>query len=167
MNMLRLPFCINAKPKYFLNPGFVYVSETPVKITTILGSCVSICLYDRRLAYGGMNHYLLPFCGSEAPTSKYGDVAISALLDTFADFGSEASDLEAWIVGGASFSGTHDVLRVGEQNISVARTMLAERSIKIRAMEVGGTNGRRITMESCRGTVSVKYLKRFEYQRDS
>ena len=39
-----------------INPGTV---ETERQITTLLGSCVAVCLYDARLRLAGMNHFLL------------------------------------------------------------------------------------------------------------
>ncbi len=35
------------------------VSESAA-VTTILGSCVAVCLWDESHGIGGMNHYLLP-----------------------------------------------------------------------------------------------------------
>jgi chemotaxis receptor (MCP) glutamine deamidase CheD len=40
-----------------INPGTV---ETERQITTLLCSCVAVCLYDARLRLAGMNHFLLP-----------------------------------------------------------------------------------------------------------
>ena len=41
-------------------PGEYYVTVHDEYITTVLGSCVSACIRDRRLGVGGMNHFMLP-----------------------------------------------------------------------------------------------------------
>ena len=66
--------------KFILEPGYVYITLKPTIITTILGSCVSVALYDRVLKFGGMNHYLMPSKqGDDGRSSKYGNYAIFAL----------------------------------------------------------------------------------------
>ena len=48
----------NARKKFLL-PGEYYGTKLPCEIATLLGSCVSVCLYDRNLNIGAMNHYVL------------------------------------------------------------------------------------------------------------
>ncbi|MBW4057105.1 MAG: chemoreceptor glutamine deamidase CheD, partial [Proteobacteria bacterium] len=38
-------------------PGQYYATAENNVITTVLGSCVSVCLYDVVNGVGGMNHY--------------------------------------------------------------------------------------------------------------
>ncbi len=45
---------------HFLYPGMVFAKSGDFCITTVLGSCVSVCLWDCVLRVGGMNHFLLP-----------------------------------------------------------------------------------------------------------
>ncbi len=33
---------------YFLKPGYIFLSENPTVISIVLGSSVSVCLYDSR-----------------------------------------------------------------------------------------------------------------------
>ena len=61
---------------YFLHPGFVFVSQRPTAILTILGSCVSVCLHDEKRCFGGMNHFLLPEPLAGESTPRYGRPAI-------------------------------------------------------------------------------------------
>ena len=52
-----------------VQPGAWFVdSEKP--LSTLLGSCVAVCLFDPVLKIGGINHFMLPDMGR----SKYGDV---------------------------------------------------------------------------------------------
>ena len=66
---------------YFLKPGYIVIANKPTVISTVLGSCVSVCLYDRKRSAGGMNHFQLPSIGkSEDATARYGNVATLALI---------------------------------------------------------------------------------------
>ena len=62
----------------FLLPGEMHYSKEPTRLLTLLGSCVAVCLHDRRTKAGGMNHFLLPTAtGSERSPGKCGDLAIA------------------------------------------------------------------------------------------
>jgi hypothetical protein len=41
-----------------LLPGDYYVAIEGEMISTVLGSCVSACIRDRRMGFGGMNHFM-------------------------------------------------------------------------------------------------------------
>ena len=70
------------RKRVYLLPGNLHVSTEPCQITTILGSCVSICLWDKRRRAGGMNHFLLPASAEDGPTSsRFADVATQMLLE--------------------------------------------------------------------------------------
>ena len=67
--------------KQFLLPGQLHVAIEPTTISTILGSCVAICLWDMKKRIGGMNHYLLPEGdASTANRLRYGNIANPELL---------------------------------------------------------------------------------------
>ena len=55
---MRLENLENGKRVTIL-PGEYYVDNEEVDITTLLGSCVSSCLYDPYNRIIGMNHFLL------------------------------------------------------------------------------------------------------------
>lgn len=90
-------------PKHFLYPGQIYVSHEPAIITTILGSCAALVLWDRRLKIGGMNHYLLPEGTETGPNRlRYGNVANPELLRELLALGCSAKNLQAKVFGGSS-----------------------------------------------------------------
>ncbi len=66
--------------RVFLLPGEYFMSKQPHIISTLLGSCVSVCLYHPQHRFGGMNHYMLPKSSSGERSGKYGDYANSVLL---------------------------------------------------------------------------------------
>ena len=66
----------------FIHVGQIHVDEPPIAISTVLGSCVAVCLYDSKLKIGGMNHYLLPFWnGNGLQTPKFGNISIPKMID--------------------------------------------------------------------------------------
>lgn len=146
---------------YFCYPAEVYVSDRPREIQTILGSCVAICLFDKRLLFGGMNHYLLPLWeGQGLASPKYGNVAIERLIEKMLKT-SEKPDLAAKLFGGANLMNRQQesVYRIGERNIQIAVNALAQYQIPITGSSVGGAYGRKILFNTSTGDVLVKHLK--------
>jgi chemotaxis protein CheD len=149
----------------YLHPGQMHVSKEALQISMILGSCAGICLYDRRQSIGGATHYMLPeWDGTGAASTRYGDVAINALLKQFQAYGSKTSDLEATVCGGACMfevfrsedgSGDH----IGSRNINIAFQTFSRLGIVIAARDTGGINGRKIKMQSDTGSVAVSMIR--------
>jgi chemotaxis protein CheD len=142
---------------HFLYPGTLFVSRGLTRITTILGSCVSVCLWDRVKVIGGINHYLLPHWNGEGlPTPRYGNVAISRLCAQMQRHGAERRNLVAKVFGGARLNAGHDSLfLVGELNIQIAWDALEELAIPVVGYDVGGERGRKLVFDTGSGTVTV------------
>lgn len=150
---------ISRLENYFCYPAEVFVSDKPREIQTILGSCVAICLYDKRLAVGGMNHYLLPMWeGQGLASPKYGNVANEKLIEKMLKT-SDKADLVAKIFGGANLMNQKEnVYRIGERNIRIAEEILTQYRIPVTGSSVGGGYGRKILFNSLTGEVLVKHL---------
>jgi chemotaxis protein CheD len=135
--------CHHALPTVNLLPGDLFCDREPHRLHTILGSCVAVCLWDRRLRFGGMNHFVLPSSPDHGePSSRFGDVAISALIDRLTALGSEMGDLEAKLFGGASVLHTGTgALSVGSQNIELATAELHRCRIPVVASRLSGREG--------------------------
>jgi len=145
----------------YLHPGFVYASPEPTEATTILGSCVCVCLWDARLRIGGANHFLLPFGGGTGGGSlRFGSAAIPALVDELRRLGSQSRDLQAKVFGGAAvieaFRGRERHL--GMQNVELARALLAERGIPIVAQDIEGDRGRKVIFHTHSGLALVRLV---------
>lgn len=143
----------------FIHVGQIHVDSSPFAISTVLGSCVAVCLYDAKLGIGGMNHYLLPFWnGNGLQSPKFGNIAIPKLIDTMMEKGSTNRTLEAKIFGGAMMNaGVNEAMMIGQKNVLVAKEILKEYKISIVAEDVGGQNGRKIQFDLERGKVLLKY----------
>lgn len=143
----------------FLSPGAICCLTEPTVITTILGSCVAVCLWDGRQRIGGMNHFLLPRCGDAPATPRYGNVACARLLAAMERLGCRQADLRAKIFGGAAVLplGTH-ADTVGAQNVGVALEVLRGHGIPIVARRTGGACGLFLRFYTAGGRVMVREL---------
>src|SRR5262249_9536084 len=85
-------------------PGQVHAAIEPTVVRIVLGSCVTMCLWDPRMHLGGANHCLLPSSveGGGMRTPKFADVACEKLLAKVEALGSRRRDLRARVYGGAS-----------------------------------------------------------------
>lgn len=130
--------------EYLLKPGYIFLSRDPVVISSVLGSCVAVSLWDMSTQFGGMAHYLYPGADrtAESRTAKYGDIAVSHLATMFFQEGAAKKNIRAQLFGGASISEESRV--VAEGNISVARQILKKLDIKIVSEDVGGDMGRKL-----------------------
>jgi chemotaxis protein CheD len=154
-----MPDAKNDKRHYLL-AGCVFVPEEAYVVTTVLGSCVSVCLWDPQRKIGGMNHYMLPLWNGEGLASpKYGNIAISKIVEKMMELGSDKKNLQAKLFGGSGlFTGRNTSLLVGERNILLARDMLKQESIPVVSADVGGVMSRKIVYDTCTGDVFVKKI---------
>jgi chemotaxis protein CheD len=145
----------------YLHPGRLFVSSEAIAASTILGSCVSVCLWDPLLRNGGANHFLLPYHGRHDPSAaRFGNLATQQLIDQLVGLGSQKRNLQAKMFGGAcvieAFRGRGRHL--GEKNIDAARAVLAENGIPIVAEDVGGHRGRKLIFHTDTGTALVRLV---------
>lgn len=157
---------LDALEKKYIHSGQLFVAVRPTVIHTVLGSCVAVCLYDSKMQISGMNHYLLPLWNNDGLASpKYGNIAIGKLIEAMEAVGCERRNMIAKVFGGASpnnFCSSSAVL-VGQKNIDIAYSILADYRIKITASDLGGINGRKITMNSINGKVILKYAQKTDF----
>lgn len=130
-------------PQVHLFPGEMVCGSESRVITTILGSCVAVCLWDKSLRSGGMNHFLLPSWEHQGePSLRYGNVAVEALVRGMLKLGSEMGDLRAKLFGGANVLPTsNDGPSIGSSNIDMALHELHRFGIPVVNRHVAGTNG--------------------------
>ncbi len=147
-------------------PGEFHVSSKPIVISTLLGSCVSACLYDRKRKIIGMNHFLISgdghpagseLCFSEA--GRYGIHAMELLINEMMRQGARRDNLRAKVFGGSSLTRmpTDSVYRIGENNSRFVVEFLDLEKIPIVARDLGGPRGR--VVHFCHGDYSVYVRK--------
>ncbi len=159
---IESPLNANSATAHFLYPGMIFADRRECMISTVLGSCVSVCLWDPILRTGGMNHFLLPFWNGEGlRTPKYGNVAIPMLIEKMLALGSIKGNLRAKVFGGGSvLENTSGLLNVGERNIALAEESLAENRIVTLSRDTGGSYGRKVMFMTTTGEVFVKRIAR-------
>ena len=145
---------------HYLYPSALFASMYPHEVSTVLGSCVSICLWDIKLKHGGINHFMLPLWnGDGLPTPKFGNIALEKLLEKMQHLGSHKSNLVAKVFGGAKqLEKGKSVFNIGERNIKLAFDLLKEAGIPIVSHNVGGEKGRKLKFCTHTGKVLMKLL---------
>lgn len=145
----------------YVHVGQLFASPAACTVTTILGSCVSVCVWDQTTGAGGLNHFLLPQCVENGISSpRFGNVAIHRLLDELAKLGSPRARLKSKIFGGASVIDAFQTANesLGMKNVDLARRLLADAGITIVAEDVGGAQGRKLVFQTGDGTAWVRKI---------
>jgi chemotaxis protein CheD len=143
----------------YLHPGHLVASSEPCCVTTILGSCVAVCLWDPHVGVGGMNHFLLPYSARpESASPRFGSVAMAQLLQEVLRLGARAGRLRAKVFGGGCVV---EALRrqsngLGAQNVEVALRFLRTLAIPVMSEDVGGDRGRKIAFRTADGASQVR-----------
>jgi chemotaxis protein CheD len=138
--------------------GQCVVSGNPdTMLITVLGSCVSACIYDPIKPIGGMNHFILPKGGDLQPSGRrlrYGDLAMQSLLEGMRSCGARRERLVAKIYGGRlRKDDNHDP---GALNASFVRSFLHSEGIKVLDECLGGDVARWVTFHPTTGRVTLK-----------
>jgi chemotaxis protein CheD len=144
----------------YLHAGQLFASSTPTAISTVLGSCVAVCLHDPASGVGGMNHFLLPLHVERERSPRFGTVAVPALVDAMVKAGASRGSIVAKVFGGACVIGTmgQGGRRLGEENAALAFRLLEEARIPLLDHDVGGGRGRKVVFIADEGTAWVRQL---------
>lgn len=133
---------------YFLEPGYMLIAAEPTCISAVLGSCVSVCIYDQKRKCGGMNHFRFPFTSDrQQATALYGNVSTLSLIRMMLENGSRKESLEAQLFGGAHNQEASQK-DIGLENIRVAQKVLHRCDIRIVSEDVGGLMGRKVVFNT-------------------
>jgi chemotaxis protein CheD len=149
-----------AQRSIYLHPGHLIVSAEPCVLTTILGSCIAVCLWDVSLRIGGMVHFLLPESsgGTGDASARYGDVAVPQLIREMKNRGANERLIKARIYGGACVlrafrrdDGDH----LGARNVRVAKDTLHAANIAIIEEQTMGVVSRKVLFDTASGNASI------------
>jgi chemotaxis protein CheD len=143
----------------FLQPGHLVIADRPMEISTILGSCVAVCLWDAARRVGGMNHFMLPLAAGRSTSPRFGDVAMAGLVDGVRAVGARLPFLQARVFGGACmFTEMQSAAHLGKKNADLALEFLARNGIEIVQVDTGGNRGRKLTYRTDEGTACLKSI---------
>lgn len=144
----------------YLHAGQLHAASKATSITTVLGSCVAVCLYDPVAKVGGMNHFLLPLHVDREASPRFGTIAVPQLVEAVVKAGGSRGALVAKVFGGASVIGSMGTRgrRLGEENAQLALDLLERARIPVLDRDVGGTRGRKLVFFVDEGTAWVRQL---------
>lgn len=149
-----------------LHPGEYYATGEDIIISTVLGSCIAVALYDPTTEMGGLNHFMLPgelhsrqFFAEES--GRYGMYAMELLINAMLKNGARRDKLTAKVFGGGHvLSGGAG--NIPESNITFAMEFLETERIPVISSDVGGTDARKVLFFASTARV---LLKRFGGQK--
>jgi len=130
-------------------------------LSTLLGSCIAVCLHDGVAHVGGMNHFLLgrPDAGQTVGAhemQRYGVHAMELLINAMMQKGAIRSRLRAHIYGGANIIA--GLGGIGHDNAVFARRFVETEGIAIGHVDVGGTRARKIEFMPFEGKARSSFV---------
>ena len=145
-------------------PGEYFFTPKDMLIVTVLGSCVSACIRDRVSGIGGMNHFMLPYSGTDidSPVSasmRYGTYSREVLINELLKAGARRENLEAKVFGGGNVLRGFIAINVGERNAQFVREYLKMEQIRVLAEDLNDIHPRKVYYFPRSGKVLVKKLK--------
>ncbi len=163
--------CLREKKSITLYIGEYWASREPTVISTLLGSCVGVCLFDPRSRIGGMNHILLPGeadMGAYDDVARYGVNAMELLINKILNLGGAKRSLVAKVFGGAhvlpALSGRF--AKMGEANVAFVFEFLGKEGIPVVNGDVGGREPRKIYFHTDTNDVFLRRVPCRTYPRE-
>lgn len=129
-----------------INPGG-WAIEIERPISTLLGSCVAVCLFDPKLRIGGMNHFLLPTSSSSSNADidviLNGDYSMEVLVNGMLNKGAQKARLIAKAFGGGTIVSSIR-MDIGQRNSVFASEWLEREGIPLVASDFNGPWSRKV-----------------------
>lgn len=131
--------------------------DESVVLTTLLGSCVSVCLWDPMEKVGGMNHFLLPGGPFEETGAMcFGVNAMELLINDLIKHNGNRKRFKAKIVGGAKLLDSK--ADIGRKNQEFAIWFLENEGFEIVSTCLGGTRGRKVRFWPTTGRIQRAFI---------
>jgi chemotaxis protein CheD len=139
-------------------PGEYFVSNENLIIMTVLGSCISACIWDGKVRAGGMNHFMLPDGDSVDGFGRYGSYAMELLINEMLKKGARRESMQAKIFGGAQVMAGFTTMNVGERNTKFVLDYLSTERIPVVSQDVLDIHPRKVCFFPTTGKALVKRL---------
>ena len=142
----------------FVIQGTFYVSSHPdATLSTVLGSCISVCLHDPVARLGGMNHFLLAAGrGEDSGHIRYGVNAMEKLINEMLKAGASRNRLQAKLFGGGRMSA--NLADIGKGNSDFAEDFLQDEGIMVLSKSIGGNSARRLVFTPATGHAKMLFV---------
>jgi chemotaxis protein CheD len=143
-------------------PGDYFVTDEPIGIITVLGSCVAACLWDERAGFGGMNHFMLPDGGDGEGTNsapaRYGLYAMEVLINDLLKSGARRSNIQAKVFGGGRVIRGMTTVNIGDRNAEFVLEFLRTERIPVVAQDLREPFARKVAFLPKTGRAMVKRI---------
>ena len=115
-------------------------------------------LYHPRTRHAVLAHIILPDSQGrpQSAPGKFADTAIPHMLKLLERAGVSTSGLVAKLAGGANMFGHNGPLQIGTANGAAVAEALAGAGIRVFAEDVGGSQGRRISLDCATGDIVIE-----------
>ena len=145
-----------------IGPGDYHFGHGSTRISTLLGSCVSITLWHPRKRIGGMCHYMLSERErppGSTPDARFASEAFELLLDHVRSAGTRPSEYQAKLFGGSNMFSDEAGRRmdIGPRNIEFGQRFLASNNIALMAQHIGGSGRRKLHFDLWSGDVWLAF----------
>lgn len=150
----------NTLLRKLLLPGEYCITQDPIILETLVGSCVAVCVWNRKNHAAAMNHFILsrPFAPGDKDIGRFGSTATDYIIRKLLAIDADPAHYQAKIYGGAAvLKGTENSMEVGENNIKIALDVLHNYRIAVIHTETGGSRGRRIRFNTENNLVECRY----------
>lgn len=147
------------KKQVTIKIGELYAADEPTVIYTLLGSCVAVCIHDKKKRIGGMNHIFLPGNHKGNLSTRYGENAMKYLIKNICSLGGERKNLVAKAFGGAHvIPAISKEVGVGSKIVDFVINYLKKEKIEILAYDFGGNRSRKVYFHTDTGLAYVKQI---------
>ncbi|KAB2911930.1 MAG: chemotaxis protein CheD [Dechloromonas sp.] len=148
MDYSKLPTQEIERQARVIHPG-AWAIEPERPLSTLLGSCVAVCLFDPQARVGGLNHFMLPNIrrgsNDDVDTLLSGSYAMEALLNALLQRGARKVRLQAKAFGGGTIINTSGPsMSIGLRNTEFTKEWLAREEIPLLASDFLGPWSRKV-----------------------
>lgn len=162
MNVHHAPAAGDGPNVVILRPGDFHFGGGHTRISTLLGSCISITLWHPRKRIGGMCHYMMTARNrppDAALDGRYAGEAYELFLRHVKAAGTRPSEYQAKLFGGANmFTGSAGGrMEIGARNIDYGRQLLAADHVALIAEHVAGSGRRKLHFDLWSGDVWLAF----------
>ena len=148
---------LKAKTDKHVGMGQISLGSGTTHLTAVLGSCVAVAFHSPKQEIGVLAHVILAqSSGRNSPPGKFADTAIPEMLRMMENAKVPHDDIVARLAGGANIFGRGGPLQIGTANIEAITQLLEKEGIPIKAQDVGGNKGRRVSFDCQTGSLTVE-----------
>jgi len=148
---------LKVKTDQHVGMGQIALGSGATHLTAVLGSCVAITMHAPGHDVGVLAHVILAqSSGRNSPPGKFADTAIPEMIRMMEEAGVPSDKIVARLSGGANIFGRSGPLQIGNANIEAITRILNEQGIPIKAQDVGGEKGRRVSFDCQTGSLTIE-----------